>query len=221
MAAMQDSPRCIMVHADSGIDSLSQLRNITLAIGSGKPFAQYLLSKLRDAQLTIVPYQGNVTAFLQRHDYAQQAYVLSEPFIARQQGADPKCLPLAEIGFNPYSSALITCDKLIDRDPQLVAKMVRATRRGWKKYLADPTAANRRIQKLNREMNPEILAFGAQAIRPLCVPEGQSPDILGSMSDQRWKTLASQLRSVGLLEHGADYKSAFTTRFLAANDNSK
>ncbi len=214
MAAMQDSPRCIMVHEQSGIASLLALRDMTLAIGSGKPFAQFLLSKLEDAQLTIVPYQGNVSAFLQRSDFAQQAYVFSEPYIARQQGGDPKCLLLSEIGFNPYSSTLITSESLIASQPAVVAKMVRASRRGWKKYLEEPAETNRRIHELNSEMNPDILAFGAEAIAPLCLPRGQSPDLLGNMTAQRWEALAGQLQSIGLLADRAVCRGAFDTRFL-------
>ena len=45
MAALQNSPRCIMVHESSGIESLRQLKNLTLSVGSGKPFAKYLLSQ--------------------------------------------------------------------------------------------------------------------------------------------------------------------------------
>ena len=41
-AAMQNSPRCIMVHEKSGITSLEQLSNLTLALGDGKAFAEYL-----------------------------------------------------------------------------------------------------------------------------------------------------------------------------------
>ncbi len=214
MAAMQDSPRCIMVHEKSGISSLMDLRNVTLAIGSGKPFAQFLLSKLGDAQVTIVPYQGNVTGFLQRSDYAQQAYVFSEPCIARQQGGDPKCLLLSEIGFNPYSSTLISSEQLLEEHPELMAKVVRASVRGWRKYLEDPLPTNRWIHKLNSEMSPEILAFGAEAIRPLCLPGGHDSAMLGAMSSERWETLAGQLRSIGLLEDPTAWVGAFDTRFL-------
>ena len=214
MAAMQDSPRCIMVHANSGIDSLLKLRNLTLAVGAGKPFAKYLLSRLPDANLTVVPYQGNVAAFLQQENYAQQGYVFSEPFVARQQGADPQCLMLSEIGFNPYTSLLITSERMIKADPQLVAKVVRASLRGWEKYLEAPDETNQHIHAINSEMGLEILAYGAQAIRPLCRPDTGDAVPLGSMSPQRWQSLAGQLISVGLLEDDAQWQSAFDLQFL-------
>ncbi len=217
MAAMQSSPRCIMIHRKSGIESLLELRNLTLAVGSGKPFAKYLLSRLTDANLTVVPYQGNVTAFLQRDDYAQQAYLFSEPYIARLQGADPRCLMLSEIGFNPYTSVLVTSEKQITDNPQLVAKMVRACVRGWSTYLSAPEQTNRRIQTLNSEMSLDILAFGADAIRPLCVASAEEPDTLGTMSAARWETLANQLHAIDLLENPAVWKDAYDTQFLKSS----
>jgi len=214
MAPLQDSPRCIMVHESSGIESLRQLKNLTLSVGSGKPFAKYLLSQLGAADLTIVPYQGNVTAFLQRDDVAQQAYVFSEPFIARQQGAQPRCLMLSEIGFNPYTSVLITSERLIASDPQLVAKVVRASVRGWNKYLDSPAPTNQKIHMLNSGMGLEILAYGADAMQPLCLPAGTQPEVLGTMTATRWETLAGQLQSVGLLDDATVWQQAFDVQFL-------
>ncbi len=167
---------------------------MTLAVGSGKPFAEYLLHKLGDAQLNVVPYQGNVGLFLERPDFAQQAYVFSEPFVARQKGGDPQCLMLSEIGFNPYASVLVVHEQLMSRDPDLVAKMVRACVRGWRQYLDEPQRTNQRIHALNAEMDPEILAFGAKEIRELCLPGEMNSAQFGEMSARRWEELARSSR---------------------------
>lgn len=57
-AAMQNSPRCIMVHEKSGIESLDQIKNITLALGDGKAFAEYLKRKVALENVRIVSYSG-------------------------------------------------------------------------------------------------------------------------------------------------------------------
>ncbi|MHB0958098.1 MAG: ABC transporter substrate-binding protein [Pirellulaceae bacterium] len=214
MAAMQNSPHCIMVHQRAGIDSLLKLRNVTLAVGSGKPFARYLLHKLGEAPLNIVPYQGSVAMFLERDDYAQQAYVFSEPFIARQQGGDPRCLMLSEIGFNPYASVLVVNEQLVARDPELVAKMTRACVRGWRRYLSEPHPTNLRIHEENAEMDLDVLAFGAQEIRELCLPGDMDPAQLGQMTAERWEELADQLQEIDLLQEPKVWQQAYDTRFL-------
>ena len=42
MASYQISPRCIMVHESAGIDSISQIQNITLALSQRPAFSHYL-----------------------------------------------------------------------------------------------------------------------------------------------------------------------------------
>jgi NitT/TauT family transport system substrate-binding protein len=166
-------------------------------------------------QITVVPYQGNVGMFLERPDFAQQAYVFSEPFVARQQGADPRCLMLSDIGFNPYTSVLIVRERTIAEDPDLVARMVRACVRGWRQYVTEPEAGNRLIETRNPEMGQEILAFGAREIGSLCLPHGMPPEQLGVMRAERWRQLAAQLREVDLLESHDVWQEAFDVRFLS------
>ncbi len=214
MAAMQDSPRCIMVHAESSFHSVLDLDDITLAVGAGKPFAQVLLKRLGDHRLTIVPYQGNVTSFLQRKDYAQQAYVFSEPYVAERQGASTRCLMVSETGYNPYTGLLVTSDRLADTRPELVQGMVRACRRGWQAYLADPGPANQAIAAVNEQMSTEILDFGARAIGPLCRVDDREREAPGHMTANRWKALAIQLAQVGLLEDPTVWQRAFRLDFL-------
>jgi NitT/TauT family transport system substrate-binding protein len=214
MAAMQNSPHCIMVHQRAGINSLLNLHDVTLAVGSGKPFAKFLLHKLAAAQLNIVPYQGNVGMFLERADYAQQAYVFSEPFVARQRGGDPQCLMVSEIGFNPYASVLVVNEQLMSREPELVAKMVRACVRGWRRYLEEPQPANQRIHERNAEMDLDILTFGATEIRALCLPGDMHPAQFGQMTAERWEELARQLQDIELLAGLEVWKQAYDLRFL-------
>ena len=216
MTAMQNSPRCIMVHQRSGIDEWSKLRDITLAVGSGKPFAKFLLSKLGNTEsIKIVPFQGSVATFLQRDDFAQQAYVFSEPFVAQQAGGDPYCLLVSDLGFNPYTSLLITNEALIRSEAELVKKVVRACRRGWRKYLDEPTTTNEHIHKQNEEMSLEILAYGADQIRPLCLPAGMPKENIGQMEPARWKELAEQLVEIGLIGEVGPWESAFDSTFAA------
>ena len=64
---------------------------------------------------------------------------------------------------------LITKQSLIDEQPELVQKMVTASIKGWEKYLAEPVETNAYIHEQNEEMGLEILAYGVEAMKPLCV----------------------------------------------------
>ncbi len=220
MAPIQDSPRCIMVHKSEGIASLKDLagrKPFTLAMNTGQPFAQFLMKRVNLADAQITSYPGNVAQFLLEPKYGQQAYNFSEPFVAEQQGGDPVCLMLSELGFNTYTSLLITRGELIEQQPELVAKMTRASVRGWKKYLAEPDETNKHIHEQNTQMGLDVLTFGVGALKPLCLPAGFAEERLGSMTAERWQALASQMTEIGSLPpDSVKPAAAFTLKFVTA-----
>lgn len=215
MASYQISPHCIMVHQSAGIDSISQIKNITLALAQRPAFSHYLRWKYSFEGVTIVPYPGNVAQFLADENFAQQGYVFSEPFVAKAKGADPKALLVADTGFNPYASVLITTQERVAADPELVGTVVRASVKGWEQYLAAPEETNRHINALNPEMGMDILAYGAaESIAMILDPVAQQNG-LGSMTLQRWQELLDQMVTVGLIKDGVVQAAAvFTNRFL-------
>lgn len=215
-APIQTSPRCILVHEESGITNFEELaaaKEFTLAMNPGQPFAQFLNKKFPMEAVQKVPYPGNLSQFLLDKRFGQQAYSFSEPFAAKQNGVKPRTLMLADIGFNSYTSLLVTSRETITKDPELVAKMVRASARGWEHYLRDPIETNAYIHKENPEMGPEILAFGVEDLRPLCAVKDGAP--VGGMTPERWADLVSHMTDAGSLTGAKlDPQAAFTNEFL-------
>ena len=215
MAPYQINPRCIMVHASSGINDIAKISNITLAMSQRPAFSHYLRWKYPFANVKIVPYPGNVTQFLMDPNFAQQGYIFSEPFVAKTKGGDPKALLVADIGFNPYASVLIASEETIAAKTQLVEAVVRASIKGWEKYLADPQTTNRHINSLNPEMGLEILAYGAAESNVLVLDPVAQKNGLGTMTSARWQGLLEQMVSADLIEKDAvDPAAVFTSRFL-------
>lgn len=215
MAPYQINPRCIMVHANSGIESIEDIENMTLALSQRPAFSHYLRRKFPLSGVTIVPYLGNVTQFLADPMFGQQGYIFSEPFVARSKGADPKALLVADTGFNPYASVLIANEATVAGREQVVSAMVLASVQGWQHYLRAPEATNEYIGEINPEMSLEILAFGAAESVPLVLDEVALRQGLGHMSGRRWQALLQQMVEADIITADAlDATSAFTTRFL-------
>jgi NitT/TauT family transport system substrate-binding protein len=215
MAPLQKSPRAIMVHAASKIQRIEDLAGVTLAVNSGATWVAYLKKKNLLKNLRMVPYSGTVAQFLVNENYAQQAYVFSEPFIAEEKGAAVRCLLVAETGYNPYTSLLITSGQIIKNRPEMVRKFVAASVRGWQTYLEKPEETNRSIHEVNPEIGLGILAFGVKSLRPLCMDGLPGPDRIGEMTPARWKMMADQLIEADVLPaSAADPSHAFTTEFL-------
>ncbi len=221
-APIQTSPRCILVHEESGIstfEDLASAKEFTLAMNPGQPFAQFLNHKYPMEGVQKVPYPGNLSQFLLDKRFGQQAYSFSEPFVAKQGGAKTRNLMLADLGFNSYTSLLVVSRELKTKQPELVARMVRASQRGWERYLKDPVETNAYIHKENPEMSAEILAFGVEDLRPLCAMSGGEP--FGRMTESRWAELIAQMTAAGSLTGPPlDAKAAFTNDALPARSAS-
>jgi NitT/TauT family transport system substrate-binding protein len=220
MAPMQRSPMCIMVHESSGIRELKDLANVTLAMSSGAPYSVYLRSRVPLAGVTVVPYLGHIGPFLRNPKLAQQGYVFSEPILAAQEGSDPRALPVSSIGFNPYSSLLFTRDALVRARPDVVAKMVRASIRGWRRYIDEPEPVNRRLAELNTAVKWDMLVKGAQALKPLVLDGLDDPSAVGTMTKERWQTLLEQLEACKLIDPPGSIRAdeAFDLRFLGRSN---
>jgi len=215
MAPMQISPRCLMVHEESGMKTFEDIKDTTLAMSARSPFAHFLQKKYPFENVQVVPYNGNVAAFIADKKFAQQGYVFSEPYVAKKNGANPHVLMVSDVGFNPYTSLLVCREELLTENPDLVRTMTMASVRGWESYLKDPVRTNAKIQELNPEMDAEILAFGADAIKLLCQPEGLPAEQFCKMTDERWQTLHDQMLELNLFEKGSvNPAEAFTNKFM-------
>ncbi len=216
LAPIQNTPRCVLVHADSSATDLTRLSGLTLQANVGRPFLNFLQWKGYLKDVRVVPYSGGVANFVADKNTAIQAYSFSEPYLAKQSGAQVRTLMLSEIEFNPYASCLLATETTISDQPELVSKMVAACREGWIRYLEGPNETNSEILKHNQHgMTLDALEFGAQEIRTLCLPEGMESLQLGEMSLQRWTTLVDQFVELDLINgENVRPQSVFNDRFL-------
>jgi len=204
-----------MVHASAGIKGFGDLNDMTLAISPKDAFAEFLKRHYPLKNVRIVPYPGSVAPFLNDERFGQQAYNISEPFVARQAGGDPQVLMLADAGFNPYTSCLIASDDFVRRRPETARRMAEASRHGWELYLRDPSAANARIQELNPEMDPEILRYGVEEMQSMTWLDPEKKEGIGSMTLERWRDLVQTMESLKLIPAGkVEPEACFTDRFL-------
>jgi NitT/TauT family transport system substrate-binding protein len=199
MTACQHHPRCILTRADSGVRAFGDLgaKGMTLQVQQGHAFVEYMRSKGVLAGVKEVPFTGGVALTVADPTFAQQGYVYSEPLLARQQGVEITTLVVSDIGFDPYSSVLVTTGKLVRERPDLVRRMVAAAIAGWRGYLADPAATNARLLEVNPEgVTPPMLAEGVAILRGLCLPGDMPADDLGTMTAERWDRLVEQMTAV-------------------------
>lgn len=199
-ATYQRFPQALMAHASRGAKSMADiLGSGTLALDPGVPYALFLKKKYGFDKVKIVPYDGGVARFVADKDFAQQCFVSSEPIAAARKGSDPQVFLIADEGFNPYATVVITRRALWNEKPELVRAFARATREGWRSYLDDPGPANAVMAKLNPNLDAETWAAAAAAQKPYIETEETRKGKLGMMTRERWETLGKQLVDIGVI----------------------
>jgi NitT/TauT family transport system substrate-binding protein len=198
-AVFQNNPAGIMAHASRNLTSIGDvLKEGTLAIQSGLPFARLLERKYGFSHVKVVPSPGgDITPFLNDEKFAQQCYLTSEPVTARRKGVAVKVFAVSEIGYNPYATVLATSGEALRKNPDTAKAMVAAVREGWRAYLDNPKSANEQMNRLNPTMDAETFAEVAEVQMPLIETEPTRRDGLGTMSRERWETLIAQLKDLG------------------------
>ncbi len=216
LAAMQNHPRCILVRADSGVNSFADLPGMILQRQAGRPFLAFLESKGLLDGVQQVPYAGSVAALVSDPKTAIQAYSFAEPLLAQQQGVEVRTLMVSELGWNPYSSVLVTTGEMIREQPELVRKVVQASQLGWQRYLTDPAKGNAAILAANEHgMTAETLEFGAEGLTKLALPEGFPIEQVGMMQQSRWDELVEQMSELKLVDSAkVNAADCFTNKFL-------
>jgi NitT/TauT family transport system substrate-binding protein len=214
-ATMQHDPQAVMVHQDSPIHDFKDLEGHTIAAQTGATWLKYVTQRYNLTQVRQIPSTLSIANFLADPGYVQQIFITSEPFFAKQAGAPVRTLLISSSGYDPYRVAFTSRD-FATQHPDVVAKFVRASIRGWQAYLADPTATNALLLKLNPALNPAQEAYSAQALKDGGFITGSDPGTgqTGHMTAERWQTLYGQLKSLGILHGPVDPATTYTLKFL-------
>ena len=205
-----NSPRCILLHKDSPHQSLKDLKNMTLQLNPQPAFSHYMQKHLKLENVKIIPYNGSLVQFTNDKNMGTQAYSFSEPVIAEAKGSQVKCLMVSELGYNLYTSLLITNSQLIKSHPEDVKKITKAIQKGWITYFKNPAKTHEHLKTVNKELTDEFLNKSFLKLKEL-VPT----DFDGKMTIERWKTSLDQIKSLNLVKtQSLNAKTLFTNEIL-------
>jgi NitT/TauT family transport system substrate-binding protein len=218
-ATMQHDPQGIMVRKNSPVHSFSDLNGHSVAINvAASTWFEFITKRYHLDNVHVVPAMMNVANFVADPQYIQQAFATSEPFFAHQAGIETRVLLISDAGYNPYRVMFATRD-FVQQHPEIVAKFVRASVKGWKNYLNDPLAAHAMIAKLNPALNPEWMQFTWQQLRDGRFVAGDDPSgaQLGQIDPARGATMYEQLVDLKVIDKPFDPTTAYTLQFLQKN----
>jgi NitT/TauT family transport system substrate-binding protein len=215
-ATMQHDPQGIMVRKDSPIHSFADLNGHSVAVKVGEStWFEFITKRFQLNNIHVIPAMMNVANFVADPQYIQQAFATSEPYFAHQAGVETRVLLISDAGYSPYRVMYTTRD-FVQLHPEIVAKFVRASVKGWKVYLNDPAAAHTMIAKLNPALNPEWMQYTWTQLRDGHFVAGDDPSgaQVGQMDAKRWATMYEQLVDLKVIDKPFDPATAYTLQFL-------
>jgi NitT/TauT family transport system substrate-binding protein len=206
----------IMTHDD--VPDLAALkgRPILIAGTSRVTFWPWLRAKYGYSDDQIRPYTFNLQPFFADKTMAQQGYPSSEPYQAEQQNEKVKFFLLADGGYPPYGSTIVTTEKMIAEKPDVVARFVKASLEGWRDYMKNPAPANALIKADNPKMTDGQIDFALVKMKDMkAIDRGDAATLgVGIITADRYKQIYDFMVAGGLLDPKVDWHKAMDDRFV-------
>jgi len=218
MAWYQQYPVSVVAKSSQGIQNPSDLRGKTIGL-PGLYGANYIgLRALlhagglteSDVKLDSIGYT-QVEALATDHDQAVSVYTNNEPIQLRAEGYNLDELRVADY-VQLASNGLITNEKTIASNPELVRGMVEAFLRGLSDTIADPAAAYETSKAYVENLAQADTAVQQQVLAT-SIELWKAPR-LGYSEPKSWESMQSVLLDIGFLSQPLELSTAYTNVFI-------
>ena len=163
------------------------------------------------SKINIVAYDPKYTAFMNREVDVTAAFSTGGLILLRQKGLKLNLIWPGDYGVHFYSDTLITTDETISKSPDLVARFLRASLKGWQDAIQDYEGAVAITLKYARLKDPRFQTAMMEGLLPL-VHTGE--DHIGWMRAEEWQGMYDVLLDQKILDVPFDVGHAYTMRFL-------
>jgi NitT/TauT family transport system substrate-binding protein len=206
----------LMTHDDVADIAALKGKPILIAGSSRLTFWPWLRAKYGFTDDQIRPYTFNLQPFFADKNIAQQAYPSSEPYQAQEQNEKVQFFLLADGGYPPYGSTIVTTEKMVAEKPDVVARFVKASLEGWRDYMKDPAPANALIKADNPKMTDGQIAFAIEKLKEnKAIDGGDAAKLgIGIITVERYKKIYDFLVAGGLLDPKTEWQKGLDVRFV-------
>lgn len=200
---------------DEGIETPKDLEGRKVAIAFGRDEEVVYKAMLRNAnvdrsKIEELPLNPGLTQLASGAAESQMVYETNEPILYQREGYELNLIKARDYGVNFYADVLFTTEKMIEENPELVAKMVEASIRGWKESFSDTVRAGSIIAKQNSNLDAKTQQQSLELSRPLIFNDGN----IGASEASRWREMQRIMIDQGVMKSEVDVTTAFTNRFI-------
>lgn len=213
----QKDATTLIVHPQNPAKDLAELKTNPMFIPNISKVNYWPWLKVKygytDAQLK--PYDFSFRTWAIDPTAASQGYITSdEPNMEKVGITGGRSLLLADFGWDQYINTVDTLDAFVAEKADVLRRFLNATAAGWRLYLADPTATNAELIRLNPDLRQESLDYGYKVIRKYELLGSDKQ--LGTISEPRLAKFADEMVRSGALPVSDTYTKSYTSKFLDA-----
>ena len=220
----QNYPVGVLTLAESGIDSMEALKGKTVGIPmlSGASYigfeAMLRLAGMKDSDVKLesVGYTQAELLVTGKID-AAVVYTTNEPEQLKALGYDINLFTVAEMT-SMVGNGLVTNEKLISENPDLVGRMVRAFVKSIRWTRENPEEAFEICKKyVDGLASAEDMDLQMTVLLRSADYYDAGPLGFGFSDAQAWENMCGVLQEMGMIASGSDLSAAFTNEFVPEN----
>lgn len=144
-------------------------------------------------------------------DAQSGVFSTNEPVVANLDGNNVHMIFYKDFGIEMYANNIFTTGSLISENPDLVARFVRATLRGYQYALENTDEVAAMALKYDETLDLEVQKATMRAQIPL-LDTGDAP--IGWMDEDTWQVTQEILLDFAVIPNSVDLTSVYTNEFI-------
>ncbi len=135
-AIFQESPMVLLTRDDTGIETISDLKNRRIMLTTDAKItasitAMLFSNGLSEKDIKLLPHSFDLEDLVNKKTDAMAAYISNEPIRLAERGIGYRVFSPKDYGFHFYSDILFTSSEFIEKNPQSTEAFYEATIKGW------------------------------------------------------------------------------------------
>jgi NitT/TauT family transport system substrate-binding protein len=217
---LQKNPVSVIFPKSTGIKTLTDLYGKTLGVpflSVGEKQWRYVakVNKIDSSKIHEVAIDRNIAAMIEAQKVdASVAFFFNDGLKVQSDGTPMGWILMSDVGLTIYSTALITNEDLIKKNPDLVERFTRAFIESWQYSLTHEKEALDAFLKDNPTVDANYSALKLPEVLKLTQSDDTEKNGLGYSSKEKWETMQKALVDMGIMPEPIDVSEVFTNKFL-------
>ncbi|MDI3470544.1 MAG: hypothetical protein OJF62_002607 [Pseudolabrys sp.] len=217
---LQKNPGSIIFPKSTGIKKLTDLYGKTLGVpflSVGEKQWRYVekFNKIDASKIHEVATDRNIAAMIEAKKVdAAIAFFFNDGLKVESDGTPMDWILMSDVGLPIYSTALITNENVIKKNPDLVKRFTKAFVEGWTYSLTHEREALDAFLKGNPTVDPKYSAMKLPEVLKLTQTEDTQKHGIGYSTPEKWEAMQKALLDMGIMTTPVEISKVFTNKFL-------